>query len=118
LALILFSVFFSACGDSISKSDLQNCWAYEFIAGDIAAARGNTRQSINHYNAKNAFQKIAEDSGKWSDKEFKGAADALMRYSKEGNSSEIQKIGQACKKIVDSNKDFRREYDALYVPTR
>jgi len=104
--ITILSFILSGCGESISKSDLEKCWAYEFIAGDIASEQGRRDQSIRHYNAKNVFEKLAKENDSWDDSKFKAAFDLLMKYENEGNMTEIKKTGNDCKQIIDNNKEF------------
>lgn len=96
-----------------SKEDLADCWAYEFIAGDIAASQGRQKSSIMHYNAKNAFQKVAEQTGAWDTQLFKGAANAQKEMAKSGNLAEIKSIGAKCNRFIDSNADWKAEFQRL-----
>jgi hypothetical protein len=92
------------------RSRFEKCWAYEFIAGDIASAQGRRDASIKHYNAKNAFQKLAKDNGNWDDSKFKAAFALMMKYANEGNTTEIKKVGNDCSKFIDNNREFKKIY--------
>ena len=108
----ILSFVLIGCGESISKTDLENCWAYESIASDLALSQGRLKPSTLHHHSKNAYRKIAENNGVWNDKSFEQAIERLRKFGNDGNSSEITKIGKICSKISDSNKEWSKEFNS------